>query len=504
MKKIVVCLFLFSLLAFPVSSLQITPSDINIEIKEGNYKLVTLHFYNELNNSVNVSLSSPLPISFSDTFFQLSKNQSKNIQLYILGETTTSGFILVSYDNTSVFIPIHINITKEVIETGNITFFPSIPTAGEYFVISFPSPINQTGFLWLNKEIIPIDIKNGFTILKVNKTQYGEAKLWLYGKGFIASFNIECGIEGDAVINIPESVTIGEIAEISITIGDTPLNNLDVVLIDPDGLTYSFETDRDGKIYPVMNKIGEWSVKTSFKNKQIVKKTNVVYKPLSLSINKNTIKLGETVTITSQEKNIEYIVKKDGVTRYQTTVTDGTLEYSPSSSGSYTVFAKTNEKQGSIKFSVKRVTTIKIFNENNMQTSVLKQGKNYIIKVTDETGNIVSDYNEINIEPIYTEFIEAGLEPIITTISLNNGVGFWSPRNSGNYSLSIPDLDNNIGCSAIISIEKTLNQNTDLSIVFYVIAVVIIAIIIFVILYLYKHGLLPNLPKRKKIPDKLL
>jgi len=388
-------------------------------------------------------------------------------------------------------------------DSNDIIVFPKTPTSGELFVVSHTKKINTSGFIWINNKIIPVNLMNGFAVVETDEKLYGKAELWLHPMGFIYTFNIALGVEGNVVLHSKDKTSIGDMLEIRATVGGTDINDLTIYLTNPDGIQFTYKTDSKGKIYPIMDKTGDWVATTSFNNIDTVKKITVTHKSLSVNIDKDSFNEGEIATITTGENNVEFTVKRAGITVFQTTSVDGTLQYTPPTHGSYVVYAVTADKQGSKEFSVRTITNIKIYDSNNMQTSILKQNQNYIVKITDNSNNIIKSYDVIQINSETIDEYEYQF-PVYSPISLSDGIGFWIPEMSGRYRLSIPDKDNYVGSTALITIEGTtaVAESMDITIP---LAVIIVIVVIIILYYLYHKGLitLPDL-QRKGIPDKLL
>jgi len=514
-KKILFGLIVLCLLS--VSSLSvagITYEEINVEIYENQYITRQIDIENTLDQPIDVTIETDMPITFSQQSFQLNINETETVTLYLFGETST-GYINISYENETDIIPVTITAVKQnnnINNSLNITIFPNIPTGGELFVIALPEAEDISGFLWINNKIYPIEIKQGFAVIETEKTTYGEAQLWLYNKGFVYSFDINCGLEGDATIETVDTVKVNEILEIFLSVGGKSITNEKITLQDPDGLQHIYYTDNEGKIYPFVNKIGEWIIKASFKNKQFIKKTIVTYKNLPLTIDKETINLGETITVTIDENTEAYAtIKKEGIVQFQNKVEYGVLKFTPITSGSYTVEIESGDKKGSTTFKVNMQTNIRILDKNNMQTSIIKQGAEYIIQVIDENNQPITIYQSIKAEKKYQEIqlLESGnpySEPLIT-IPLNNGLGFWQPEIHGQYTLSVENIGNYIGSSIEINIEqKPIVEETDMTLTYILVGVTVALGIIILLSLLIKKGIItmPSLPKRKKIPDNLL
>jgi len=493
--------------AYPVYALEITPNSVTVDIPLDSYITKEINFNNPENHTVNISLSSSLPISFSKTYFTLENHSSENITLYIFGEGNKNGFITVEHDGDTSILPVTIDISLET-TNGTLMIYPHTPKSGKSFIIALPEPLNVSGFIWLNEEIIPIEFKHGFTVIQLDKTEYGDAQVWIYNEGFVQTFEIDCGIEGTVFFSVPSKSEVGEITEISLMLGTVPLNNVEIDVVDPDNNEYILETDDSGHVYPILDKIGEWTIRTVFRERQYTKKINVDYKSMTVSINKETVNIGEYVVITTDETNCDINIKREGVSKFQTTVVDGTLEYSPLESGTYTVTVTSGNKKGSSSFSVNVKTDVRIYDKNNMLTSVLKQNNEYIIQIVDDDNNPITIYTEIIAEHVYDIENENG---DVFTIPLANGVGLWKPQIYGNFRLTIPDMENYIGNIMIISIEQTISDtpfipqsNEDMTYVYVLIAVILIVFFVILLWYLNNKGII-DLPKRKKnIPDKLL
>lgn len=493
-----------------VSSIGVVPGSIVVDIEENQYTVEQIEITNTLNQSINISLETDMPITFSKTFFNLDIDESETITLHIFGQEST-GYINVTYNNTTESIPVTIALEESGQSNGDITIFPTIPNSGDLFIIALSDAVDVSGFIWINNKMYPIQIKDGFTTVELENTAYGEAQLWLYGEGFTHTFEVECGLEGNAVIGSVDTIKIGEILEITLKIGDEPLINTGITVTDSTGVTSAFKTDASGKIYPLMDKVGEWMFRSEFRGKQTVKKVTVTHQTMSASVNKATLNIGETVIITTGEQDANIIIKKDGVSQFQTNIKYGALEYNPLSIGQYTVDVESGNKKGSTSFTVRMQTSIRILDKNNMQTAIVKQGGEYIIQVIDGNGQPVSAYQLITAEKKFNQSIL--LEPSLYseptgTIPLDNGLGFWKPEIYGIYTLSVEDSGNHIGSSIEINIEKKLIvEEIDMTLVYVLTGIIIVIGIAILLFYLHKKGVItmPSLPtRRKKIPDNLL
>lgn len=509
-RKISICILILCFITLPVvSSVEVIPDTIDVEIEEDQYITEQLEITNTLNYSIDVLMETDMPITFSKTFFNLGVNESIIITVFLFGEESI-GYINITYDNTTENIPVTIAL-EESESNGDITIFPTIPNSGDLFIIALSDAVDVPGFIWINNKMYPIQIKDGFTTVELENTAYGEAQLWLYGDGFIHTFEVECGLEGNAVIGSVDAIKIDEILDVTLKIGDEPLINTGITVTDSTGVACSFKTDADGKIYPLMDKVGEWLLRAEFRGKQTVKKVTVTHQTMSVSVNKATLNIGETVIITTGEQDANIIIKKDGVSQFQTNIKYGALEYSPLSIGQYTVDVESGNKKGSTSFTVRMQTSIRILDKNNMQTAIVKQGGEYIIQVIDGNGQPVSVYQLITAEKKFNQSIllEPSLysEPTVT-IPLDNGLGFWKPEIYGIYTLSVEDSGNHIGSSIEINIEKELIvEEIDMTLVYVLTGIIIVIGIAILLFSLHKKGVitLPNLPaRRKKIPDNLL
>lgn len=498
------------LIAPTVSSFEVIPDEIQVELGENQYTKKDLQFTNILNHTINISLETDLPVTFSKPSFSLEVNDSINITVYLFGQES-NGIINITYDNKTFEVPVEIDISEdETDDDENITLFPPLPNSGEMFIIAISEPEDLSGFIWLNNKVYPVEITDGFAIIELDKEVYGDASLWLYGKGFVYNFTVECGLEGNAIIACSESKTIGDILDVKLNVGSKVLTDSIITVTDPDGIQYTYETDDNGMIYPVLDKIGEWILRAEFREKQTVKKVKVSHKTMKVSINNKDINLGETVTITTDEEEADIIIKREGVSQFQKTIDTGMLEYNPTLSGSYTVEAESGDSRGTTSFKVNMQTSIRILDKNNMQTSIIRQGQEYIIQVVDEKNQPIALYQSITAEKKYqtAQTLQSGniySEPMVT-IPLNNGVGFWEPRIHGTYTLSVETTGDYIGSNLNINIERNVVVEEDQTLLYVVIAIVVVIIVLFILNMLYKKGLIniPDLPKRKKIPDKLL
>ena len=489
MKKIfLILLFSICLIASPVLSLEIIPNELDVVITPNEYVIATILILNTEDHTLNISCSSSLNILFSPSSFSLAPEATQNLKIYIFEVANQEGNININYSEGEIDIPITITVNNTIINNNgiNITIFPSSPLSGKVFAVFLDAPVDTSGFLWINEQMYPVEIKNGFTSLKTEENIYGDACLWLYGEGFTQDFEIKCGLEGTPIFKVSEPVTIGDIANIQLLLGDDPAANLDVFLKDPDDIEYQFKTDINGKIYPSLDKIGEWVLGSTFKGEQIIKKFTVTYKLLGLIVDKGIYNIGDTVIITCEEQMAEITIKRNKIMQLQTTTLTGHYEFVPEKSGEYTIGAISSEKKGTTSFIVNMPTSIRILDSNNMETTILKENNNYIIQILDENGQLVTGYTQVftPIGPVY----------------LNDGLGLWKPTTGGTVTLSIEDSGEYIGSELTVSIES----EPDNSLVMMIFAIIIISFVVYILYrFFIKTGkiALPKGKGRKKLPN---
>jgi hypothetical protein len=493
-KKIILFLILSSILSISVSAdLNVTPESLNVSIDNG-YSTKQFVINNTFNYSIDISLSTSLssPVFFNPTSFSLNYNENKIVTVTFLEGVSQSGKIIITYSNGSSTGTKNVSVNLTILSNSNknVSIYPVKPYSGKLFVLALKENVDLPGFIFISDEVIPVYFNDGFTTVEVEPALYGDAELWLKGEGFIYDFEILCGIDGTALFEYSKTLTVGDIATISLSIGGEKLKGVSISLIDHDGIIYSFKTDADGNIKPVMDKPGEWIIKTVFKDKQIVSKINVEYKQLKINLDKISYNVGDKTSVSFDENNVDVTVKRDNMIILQQQTETGVLDFFLSEPGTYVVSAIANEKKASKEFIVKSQTVIRILDENNMQTSILRTDKKYIVQVIDNRNNLVSIYDTVS-----TPY---GL------IYINNGLGFYTPTEGGQISLSIPDKDNFLGCSVLVTVEQAMEQ--DNSLLYAVLVIVVIIVIVLFLFFLYQKGMIsiPSLPKRRNIPDKIL
>lgn len=512
--KIKIFFLLICLILFPVvsginitPSYQISPESFNIVINENEYITKNISIISNVNHSCNITLESDLSVLFSDDSFMM-MNETVNVSVHFFGEETGTGFIRIKEDGVVIqSIPVIISLSEEDIvedDEGSVDLdldlFPQIPVSGNYFAISFNESVNCSGFLWIKEQMFPVSFDDGFTILTVEKNIFGEARLWLQGYGFVHSFNIESGLEGSPSLIIPKSASINDVVDVRFVIGGEPISNKEIIVTSPFDTVETYITDVDGMIYPVFDEVGEWIVESSFQGKNVVQQVNVPYLKMDVSISKKVFNIGEKVGIVTDVNNAVITIRKDNSVKLQVSVDDGYLEYTPDESGSYSVTAISNDesKKGSNSFNVNIKAFIEIFDKNNMQTSVLKEGNEYLIKVVDDSGDVISEYSEVSIDSY--------------VIHLNNGIGLWNPSFSGDLTLRLQDKNQYIGGDMSITVMESdeVIQESDNTFLYVLFGMIFIIVGGFVLYYLYDKGIIylpdsvKNLLKHDgNIPDDL-
>lgn len=488
MKKIVLLIVFISILIVPtVSALEIIPDEINTTITPGEYLIITMLISNTENHPLNITLQSSLSLVFSPSSLVLRANNTGTVLIYVFEEIHQEGSIIVDYSEGQIEIPVVIAVNSSVnYIDSNITIFPSNPVSGKMFAIFLDEPVDTSGFLWIHDDMYPLEIKNGFTSVQTDENIYGDAMLWIYGKGFTKTFEIECGLKGTPSFKILDIITVGESGDIQLMVGDKPIIDAEVYLQDPDDVEYVLMTDSNGEIHQTFDKPGTWKLGSMFKNERIVDDIVVNYKPLGVTVNKYSYNTGEPVAIQCGDSNVELFIKKNNVLVTQTTISTGNYEYIPEKSGVYTVEALSENKKGTTTFTVNMPTTIRILDGNNMQTTILKENQNYIIQVLDENGQLIPQY-----EQVYTTN-----GPVV----INDGLGFWRPTESGTIRLTVEDAGEYIGSELLVTIESEPP--------YLLIAGGVMLCFVFIIGLLFiprfiKSGKIP-FPKRKgnrKLPD---
>ncbi|MBS3748150.1 MAG: hypothetical protein KGY67_00435 [Candidatus Thermoplasmatota archaeon] len=505
-------LLLFCLILIPVVSgqfippYQVSPNSLEIIVNQNEYVTKNISITSNLNYSRNISIQSDLPVLFSDTNFEI-LNETVNVSLHFFGEETCSGLITVSDDdgviqNIPVIITLIESESDEDSYEDSLVFemFPENPVSGNYFAVSFNESFNSSGFLWIKEQMIPVSVENGFVILKVDKNMFGEARLWLHTYGFVAEFMIKSGLEGSPSLKIPKSSEINDVVNVQFVIGGEPISDEEIEVTSPSDDVSTYITDVEGRIYPILDEVGEWIFKSEFQGKKIVQKLNIPYLKMDVSISKKVFNIGEKVGIVTDVNNAVITIKKENSVKLQINVGNGYLEYTPDESGTYTVSVISDDetKKGSNSFDVKVKATISVFDKNNMQTSFLKQNHEYLIKIIDDSGNVISDYSKVMID--------------LKQINLNNGIGFWSPSSFGELTLSIDSKGQYIGSQSVVTVEQSVIKNDELdnTIIYILIACISVPLIIIMLYHFYNRGIisipdeLKNLFNRdKKIPDDL-
>lgn len=362
---------------------------------------------------------------------------------------------------------------------GNISIFPSTPVSGKLFVIIIDKPIDDNGYVWIQDTLYPVTITGGFGTVQISEEIYGEANLWLYS-GLKKTFNIQCGLTGSISLSIPNTITVDTPTDITVTIGGKPVGNAEIKITDPSG-DETTATTSNGVANYIFNKVGDWRVRCSFIGQNSVKDVHVAYKDMDVTADNDNYIAGGDVKITT-EPNAMVEITQGGIIQIQSITTNGLLIFTPREPGSYKATATLGNKQGTVSFDVYQQANIKVFDlDTNVQIIEAKANKKYMVKVVDSRDQPLNSFENVFV----TE-----ADVISPTISLNEGIGFWTPTQGGIVTLHLTEIEGFV----IKDLSLTVEGTTD-----YIIPIIItIVILIVIVLLILFRGKIP-----KSITDKL-
>jgi len=226
-------------------------------------------------------------------------------------------------------------------------------------------------------------------------------------------------------IDVSGSVAIGDKKWITLSANGNPVPNNPITVYMPDGSITEYNTNSMGQLYFTFDSVGNYRFIASYKNATAQRDVTVSKKTMTITTPENAqvgmyatinVASGSTIEITGGGKTI-------------TGQTDsGEYSFKPEVKGQYTVHAYTDVMDGTAKFNVYEKPSINLYDMNDNIVVEAKKGQQYEIMITDNSGNVISEIDEIKI------LMPSGKPD---KLMLTDGVGLWTPEIAGRYTFSI-------------------------------------------------------------------
>lgn len=368
--------------------------------------------------------------------------------------------------------------------SGNISIFPPTPTSGKMFAIIIDQPINTNGYIWIQENMYPVEITNGFGTVQTSEEIYGEAHLWLY-KNMQKVFTIQIGLKGSLTLDVPDTVAVDTATDIHVKVGGKQVATANVNFTDPTGKMTTISAS-SGVMSFVFDKVGTWLVRCELIGQNDVQEVVVTYKEMSVSTNSNQYVVGDDVKINADDGAMVDITE-EGVIKIQSIATNGLLMFTPREPGSYRATGTLGNKRGSASFDVVQQVKIKVFDmDTNAQVVTAKAEKRYLVKVVDSRDVPLYDFEQV----FTTE-----TNPESSTVPLSGGIGFWTPKQGGTITLHVEEKAGYVTEDLAINVEGVTN---------YLLIGIIVAVVAIVIslLVVFRSKLPPGLTERFKLKPK--
>lgn len=343
------------MLIIPITTISVEiPSTMDLNGDEETIKQITIPVENTYNHTINITIT--LTDDISRTFFHIpeqvtiQKNTSKNIIFNMtFPPYNSNGQIIFNVDDPSETkaMNVHITVDKKPLSA---TMIPSTPEPGKSFAIVLNRNIDAEALLILNDETMKTtSIHNGAGIMSLELDEYGHASLMIFTENnrVTQTFNI-----GSVTLTMPEDVKLGETRTIKATIGDTLLQNHEIIIIEDDGDETEKKTDSNGEITYKFENTGSYTFLSSIGDETTYENIDIEWNgrtPTQIKIYDGETEIDDIdvdieyiiSVITENDEQVEEQIKlsiagPNGVTK-ETTDSNGNVYWTPDINGYYTV-----------------------------------------------------------------------------------------------------------------------------------------------------------------------
>jgi hypothetical protein len=119
----------------------------------------------------------------------------------------------------------------------------------------------------------------------------------------------------------------------------------------------------------------------------------------------------------------------------------------------------------------------------NRQTTFLQLDESYIIKIVDNIGNIIMDYEDI--------------ETSYEIIELNSGVGFYKPRHTGDIVLTLDEKQRFFESTSQITVQSSSDEGFDIGFIILIGFIIFLVVIgVLILLHQYHYISIPSILKK--------
>lgn len=412
----------------------------------------------------------------------LNVSSSQNVLiLYTLPTNISLGNISLSLSELNLSVTVNYTVNLQPIIQAPVEVFPNPPISGSDIAVFFTGTskgLIARGFLYVNGFIYSVDI-NGFGIISLDKNAYGPATLYLFGNSILSNqsmktFTIQQGSALLVTINMPQESMIDADVPVIVKYGQDPLGNAEVKITDPDGNQETYTTDNQGKIEFTATAIGKWKATVTSGNQMASASTEIKYGTLPLGLAEDTPpQLGSTTTIVTIANTKVDVYIDDMFESSHTAPSDGLIPLPITKGGTYILKGELENKRSQFTFNIPGRAEIIIMDASTqMQVTNLQRNTRYDIRVTDASGNPLSEAESLWISN------PSGTQEML---SLSEGMGTWYPMTDGLYTLSVDDTSTVGGNSRTITI-KPISQ--DFGLLTGVIVFIVMIVMLFIILVL--------------------
>jgi len=492
-RLVLVCLIIFSFLAMSSTAMEIldvSPNDGATEVSTSPNLSVTIANmttpYDWMILSEGEIVEKQTGITQKDKTLTAELEDLEHNKTYqwtlILNQTYIYNYEFTTKESTS----------GEGSFSDKINLFPSTPSSGDSFAIMLDEKMNTGGYIYVNGELVPVAIMNGFGIISLDKNLFGQAMLWLYGSedgtSYTKNFEIECGVQGSLQFRAPEFVHINDEAKINVSVGGMPIENVEVTITNPDGEESVIVTDKNGGVQHVMDKVGNWFLRTSFANQNAVKEVVVEKGELNVYMEDDEFEVGEQIEIEVPEPGAKIEITKDGQNVLSGSFVNKKYTFSLENTGVYTAKIWTANKEEQLSFKIFKEAQVNILTLDNQPVSAVETGNKYMVKVVDGKNVPITTFNAVLTDG----------QPIL----LNGGIGFWTPDEPGTMHLFLNEIDGyDTKGTSIQVLGGTINTSGEGLELNWAGIILLIIIFIVILLYFFRDKLPKNI---KGIFDKFL
>ena len=397
--RIIILAFALLLFLLPtVSSISVSPvDDIVSTVDPGYFESVIFTISNTDNATANVSITLDSSLEevafFSETSFTVPGNSSTNISCAISRDAEVTGQIHFICNSTS--IDVNVTIGEETTSTSDdITLIPSTPKAESNLIFIIPEQVDATGYVicYETNNAYIVNIYDGIGCVKLG-ADYGETFVSVSTNGhtYTQLFTIDAVFKDEIFITIPLDIQVGDTVVFSISASGLPIAAEVTFSMGDD--TFKKIADETGLVSVEFKKSGNWTINAKVFNVEKEEFFNVTPKPLTISVPDNT-PAGKEIAITIDKKST-VTISMDDVSWDYLTDDDGKFFFTPIWPGRYTIYATSNDQEGTKQFTSTMQTEIIILDDDGIKAERIQAHKPYSLRIVDIDGKSVNSLIKI-------------------------------------------------------------------------------------------------------------